>query len=105
MDNNDSNPLNIAQAIKEKMLSMINDADSKTITVSSGGGMVTVVINLKSQIVSLSLEKEVVNPDDIEMLTDLIIAAVNQAIEQVQQEISQCMGNLAKQLNIPMGHE
>jgi DNA-binding YbaB/EbfC family protein len=104
-DFNDPNSIKIAQSIKEKMLDMMSDAESKTITVSSGGGMVTVVINLKSQIVSLGLEREVVNPDDIEMLTDLIIAAVNQGLEQVQQEISQCMGKLALQINIPLNPE
>ncbi|MDR2405225.1 MAG: YbaB/EbfC family nucleoid-associated protein [Deltaproteobacteria bacterium] len=101
MDFNDSNSLKMAMAIKEKMLNMMNEAGNKTITVSSGGGMVTVVVNLKNQIVSLDLEREVVNPDDIEMLTDLIIAAVNQAIDQVQQEISQNMGQIALELNLP----
>ncbi|MDR2339651.1 MAG: YbaB/EbfC family nucleoid-associated protein [Deltaproteobacteria bacterium] len=104
-DPNGSNPIKLAQSIKDNMLQMMNEAGSKTITVSSGGGMVTVVVNLKSQIVSLSLEREVVNPDDIEMLTDLIVAAVNQGLEQVQQEISQRMGQIALKLNIPINPE
>jgi DNA-binding YbaB/EbfC family protein len=94
--------LKLAMSIKENMLQMMSDAGSKTITVTSGGGMVTVELNLKSEIVSLSLEREVVNPDDIEMLTDLIIAAVNQGIEQVQNEIGQRMGQLVTKLNIPV---
>jgi DNA-binding YbaB/EbfC family protein len=99
------NSLKIAQAIREKMLSLMNGADSKTVTVSAGGGMVTVTASLNSQIVSLELEREVVNPDDTEMLSDLIVAAVNQALEQVQQEIVRSMGDLAAQLKVPLNSE
>jgi DNA-binding YbaB/EbfC family protein len=100
MDFNDNDSLKMAEAIREKMLNIMNNS-SKTLTVSSGGGMVTVVINLRNEIVSMDLEKEVVNPDDIEMLTDLIVAAVNEAFDQVQREISQQMEKIAMQLNFP----
>ncbi|MDR2198880.1 MAG: YbaB/EbfC family nucleoid-associated protein [Deltaproteobacteria bacterium] len=95
----------MARNIKEKMLDYISDSHSRTVTASAGGGMVTVVMNMNHQVVSLGMEKEVVNPDDIEMLRDLIISAVNQASEQVIQEMSRKLGDMATQLKFDMPPE
>ena len=66
-----------------------------------GGGMVKVVVNGKFEIVSLQIEKDVVNPDDIEMLQDLIVAAVNEGIRKTQEMTSQEMSKITGGLNIP----
>jgi DNA-binding YbaB/EbfC family protein len=68
-----------AQLIQEKMTQLQKETNHKTVTASSGGGMVTVTVNGAFQIVSMKIDKQIVNPDDIEMLSDLIIAATNQA--------------------------
>ena len=68
---------------------------------TAGGGMVKVVANGKHQILSIQIEKEVVDPEDVEMLQDLIIAAVNEALEQSQEMVSAEMNKLTGGLNIP----
>jgi len=73
----------------------------KTIEASAGGGMVKAVANGRQQIVSISIEKEVVDPEDVEMLQDLIVAAVNDALTQSQQMVSEEMNKLTGGMNIP----
>jgi len=68
---------------------------------SSGGGMVTVVVNGKYEIVSLKVEKEVVNSDDVEMLQDLITAAVNEGMRKVQEMTASEMSKVTGGLSIP----
>jgi DNA-binding YbaB/EbfC family protein len=63
--------------------------------------MVKVVANGKQQVVSIEIEKEVVDPDDVEMLQDLVLAAVNDALQKSQEMVSQEMGKLTGGLNIP----
>ena len=73
----------------------------KTVEATSGGGMVKVVANGKQQIVSINIEKEVVDPDDVDMLQDLITAAINDALAKSQEMVSSEMGKLTGGLNIP----
>jgi DNA-binding YbaB/EbfC family protein len=73
----------------------------KTVETTAGGGMVKVVANGKQQIVSLQIEKEVVDPEDVEMLQDLILAAVNDALTKSQDMVSAEMSKLTGGLNIP----
>ncbi len=73
----------------------------KTVEASSGGGMVKVVANGKQQIVSIQIEKEVVDPEDIEMLQDLILSAVNEALTKSQEMVAAEMSKLTGGLNIP----
>ena len=90
-----------AKKIQEKMASMQADLETRTIEATTGGGMVTVVVNGKFEILSLKIEKEVVNPEDVEMLQDLIIAAVNEGIRKAQEMASAEMAKITGGFNIP----
>jgi nucleoid-associated protein EbfC len=90
-----------AQHLQNKMAKMQEEMASKTIEVSVGGGMIKVVANGKQEIVSIRIEKEVVNPDDVEMLQDLILAAVNDALAQSQKMVSDEMSKLTGGMSIP----
>jgi len=90
-----------AQKLQKKMLKMQEELALKTVEVSAGGGMVKVVATGNQKIQSISLEKEVVDPDDVEMLEDLILAAVNDALNKSQEMVSGEMGKLTGGMNIP----
>ncbi len=87
-----------AQQVQARLAEMQARLAEKTVEASSGGGMVTVVMNGKHEIVSLKIDSEVVNPADVELLEDLVIAALNEARsrvdEMVQTEMSQLTGGL-----------
>lgn len=90
-----------AQQMQAKMLKMQEEAAQETVEAASGGGMVKVVANGRQQIVSIQIEKEVVDPEDIEMLQDLILAAVNDALNKSQEMVSEKMSKITGGLNIP----
>ena len=90
-----------AQKLQKKMLKTQEELAKKTVEASAGGGMVKVVANGGQKIESIVLEKEVVDPEDIEMLQDLIQAAVNDALNKSQEMISSEMGKLTGGFNIP----
>jgi nucleoid-associated protein EbfC len=72
------------QKLQEKMEQVQAELEQKTVSAEAGGGMVRVTVNGKQQVVSIKVEKEVVNPDDVEMLEDLIVSAVNRGLEESQ---------------------
>jgi nucleoid-associated protein EbfC len=90
-----------AKKMQERMGQLQKELETKTVEADAGGGMVRVVVNGKYEIVSLKIEKEVVNPEDIEMLQDLVVAAVNEGIRKSQEMASSEMGKITGGLNIP----
>ncbi len=90
-----------AQQLQSKMVKLQEELAEKTVETTSGGGMVKVVANGRQQVVSIQIEKEVVDPDDLEMLQDLILAAINDALIKSQEMVSGEMSKLTGGLNIP----
>ncbi len=90
-----------AQQMQQKMARLQEEAAQRTAEASVGGGVVTAVVNGKNQVVSLSIRKEAVDPDDVEMLQDLVMAAVNEALRKVQGEVAAEMGKITGGMNIP----
>lgn len=90
-----------AQKLQSKMQEMQEEAKNKTVEASSGGGMVTVTANGAGEIVAIKIEKDVVNPDDVEMLQDLILAAANEAIKRAHEMVSEEMAKLTGGLQLP----
>lgn len=95
------NMMKKAQKLQSKMLRMQEELAAKTVETTAGGGMITVVANGAQQVVSIKIEKEVVDPDDVEMLEDLVLAAVNDALAKSQEMVSSEMGKITGGLNIP----
>lgn len=87
--------------MQRQMEEIQNELAEKTVEGSAGGGMVKVIANGKQDIVSIKIEKEVVDPEDVEMLEDLILSAVNQAREKAGELQAESMGALTGGLNIP----
>ena len=90
-----------AKKMQERMANLQKELEMKTVEAQAGGGMVSVVVNGKYEVVSLKIEKEVVNPEDIEMLQDLIAAAVNEGVRKAQEMSSSEMAKITGGLNIP----
>ncbi len=98
---NMANMMKQAQKLQSKMMKLQEEMAEKTVESTSGGGMVKVVANGRQQIVSVSIEKEVVDPEDVDMLQDLILAAVNDALAKAQEMVSAEMSKLTGGMNIP----
>lgn len=90
-----------AQQLQRQMEELQNEIEASTVEASAGGGVVKVVANGKLLIESISIDPEVVSPDDVEMLEDLVAAAVNEAMAKAQQMASDKMAQLTGGLNIP----
>ena len=90
-----------AQKMQQEMGKVQEESKKKTVEATAGGGMVTVTANGAMEIISINIERDVVNPDDIEMLQDLISAAVNEALRRAQQMVSDDMSKISGGLNIP----
>ncbi len=90
-----------AQKLQKKMLKMQEELKTKTVEATAGGGMVKVIANGNQKVESIIIEKEVVDPEDIEMLQDLVLAAVNDALNKSQEMVSSQMNKLTGGMNIP----
>lgn len=90
-----------AQQFQQKMAEMQEEMSRRTVTSSVGGGMVQATVNGRHQLLDLKIEKEVINPDDPEMLRDLVVAAVNEAMGKAQEMVQGEMGKLTGGMNIP----
>lgn len=92
-----------AQQMQERMKQLQDEAGSKTVEASAGGGMVTVVANGRQEVLSIKLDPAVVDPKDIDMLQDLVTAAVNEAVRKSQELVKQEMGRLTAGMGLPPG--
>jgi DNA-binding YbaB/EbfC family protein len=90
-----------AQKMQSQMAKIQEEMASRTVEASAGGGMVTAVANGKQEILSVRIEKEVVDPEDVEMLQDLLVAAVNEALKKSQEMVSEEMSKITGGLQIP----
>ena len=89
-----------AQKMQQDMLRMQEEMENKTYTATAGGGMVSATVNGKHEIVSLDIKPDAVDPDDVEMLQDMIIAAVNEAMRTADAEAAQNMSRLTGGMNL-----
>lgn len=95
------NMMKQAQKLQSQMMKLQEELAEKTVEAAAGGGMVKVVANGRQQILSIQIEKEVVDPEDVEMLQDLVLAAVNDALQKSQEMVNAEMSKLTGGLNIP----
>ncbi len=101
MSKNLGNILKQAQKMQAKIAEIQDEMADKTVEASSGGGMVTVVANGKQEVVSVVVDPEIAGSDDLEMLQDLIVAAVNEALKKSRELMSEEMGKVTSGLGIP----
>ena len=90
-----------AQKMQKQIEETTKALEESTYEATAGGGVVKVVVSGKKEVVSVHLEEEVVDPDDVEMLEDLVLSAVNEALKKADEETSNKMGKLTGGLNIP----
>jgi DNA-binding YbaB/EbfC family protein len=90
-----------AQKLQSKIAEMQEELGRRTVTAQAGGGMVVATVNGRQELVSLRIDPEVANPEDIEMLQDLITAAVNEALNRSREMVAQEMSKLTGGLQLP----
>ena len=90
-----------AQKLQQQMAEMQAALDAREFEASAGGGMVTVKVNGKKELLALNIKPEAVDPEDVEMLEDLVKAAVNEALRQAAETIDREMGKMTGGLNMP----
>ncbi len=90
-----------AQQMQTKLATLQNELATREVEASSGGGMVTVKVNGKQELLEVSINKECVDPDDVEMLEELVKTAVNQALKESQDMVSNAMSKVTGGLSIP----
>jgi DNA-binding YbaB/EbfC family protein len=97
------NMMRQAQQMQKRMAQVQEELATKTVEATAGGGMVRCVVTGKQEVRSLTIEREVVDPDDVEMLQDLVLAAVNEGIKKSQEMVSEEVGRIAggMGLNLP----
>jgi len=89
-----------AQKMQQEMLRMQEEMENKTWSATAGGGMVTATVNGKHEVVALEIKPDAVDPDDVEMLQDMVIAAVNEAMRTADAEAAQNMSRLTGGMNL-----
>ena len=90
-----------AQKMQQDMIRMQQEQEAKTFTAKSGGGMVAATVNGKHELVNLEINPEAVDPDDVEMLQDMVIAAVNEAVRAAMDDMSTSMSKITSGMNLP----
>ena len=94
------NMIKQAQKMQQDMLKMQEELETKQYEATAGGGMVKATVNGKHELLSLSINPEAVDPDDVEMLQDMVVAAVNEAMRKAEAEAAQNMSRLTGGLNL-----
>ena len=89
------------QKMQEQMMTLQEDLDAREYEVKAGGGVVTVKINGKKEILAIDIKPDIVDPDDIETLSDVLVAAVNEAIKKVEDTNSAEMQKVTGNVSIP----
>ncbi|NGY87647.1 YbaB/EbfC family nucleoid-associated protein [Bacillus megaterium] len=89
------------QKMQKDMQKAQEELAEKTVEGTAGGGMVTVVVNGQKQVIDVNIKEDVVDPEDIEMLQDLVLATTNDALKQMDDLTNNTMGQFTKGLNIP----
>jgi len=95
------NMIKQAQKMQEDLMKMQAEMEDKTYSAQSGGGAVTAVVTGKHELTALTIEPDAVDPEDVEMLQDLIVAAVNEAMRKAEASMSESMSKLTGGLNLP----
>ena len=90
-----------AQKLQQKMLEMQEELEAREYEATAGGGVVTAKVNGKKELLALSIKPEAVDPDDVEMLEDTVMAAINEALRNATETTEKEMGKLTGGLNIP----
>ena len=90
-----------AQKMQEDMAALQEDLDAREYEVKAGGGVVSVKINGKKEILAIDIQPEIVDPDDVETLSDILIAAVNEAIKRVETTNNEEMSKITGSMNMP----
>ncbi len=103
MGGNMNNMMKQVQKMQKEMAKLQEEIEQRTVEASAGGGAVTVVATGKKEIVSIAIKPEVIDPEDVEMLQDLITAAVNEAIRQADEMLSREMSKITGGMNLPGG--
>lgn len=103
MPGNMSNLMKQAQRMQRQMEESQKDLETKEFTAKAGGGAVEVTVNGKKEIIKVKLSEEVVDPDDIEMLEDLVVAATNEALRVAEEASSEVMSKMTGGLGMPGG--
>jgi DNA-binding YbaB/EbfC family protein len=98
---NMNNLLKQAQKFQKQMEDMQKDLENKSYEASVGGGTVKATVNGKKQLVDMKIDPEVVDPDDVEMLQDLIMSACNEALKKAEEDSSDGMKKMTGGMNIP----
>lgn len=90
-----------AQQMQQKMSTLQKELETRELETSSGGGMIKIKINGKQEILAVSINKECVDPSDVEMLEELVKTAVNQAVKESQDMVSKAMSKVTGGINFP----
>ena len=98
---NMNNMIRQAQKMQQDMMKAQEELESKTYEAQAGGGVVSAVVSGKKELISVAIDPEAVDPDDVEMLQDLIVAAVNEALRKASDDAASQMSKLTGGLNLP----
>jgi nucleoid-associated protein EbfC len=101
MGNNLNNLLKQAQKMQQKMATLQKELEARELDISSGGGMIKLKVNGKQEILEIKIDKECVDPYDVDMLEELVKTAVNQAVKESQDMVSNAMSKVTGNVKIP----